>query len=125
MTTIELISGASVLIISLIYYRENRKRKEADTRLIDTNSLTKTIKALEEERESLLNRMQKQIDSMQKRMDELQAELDLMKNSLRLKDAELINTEKTLNIYKRSFVCRIECDKDICPIETKLNELKK
>ena len=69
---------------SLLYYRENKKHKQADTRSIDVESLTKTIKVLENERESLLNRMQSQIDDMERRMKLLQDELDTMKITIKI-----------------------------------------
>ena len=108
---------------SLLYYRENKKHKQADTRSIDVESLTKTIKVLENERESLLNRMQSQIDDMERRMKLLQDELDTMKSILRMKDSELLVSETKILTYNRAIACRIACDTKVCPIMDKLDDI--
>ena len=119
----EIASGAIILVGSLLYYRENKRHKQADTRSIDVESLTKTIKVLENERESLLNRMQSQIDDMERRMKMLQDELDTMKSILRMKDSELLVSETKILTYNRAIACRISCDTKICPIVDKIKEL--
>ena len=119
----EIASGAIILAGSLLYYRENKRHKQADTRSIDVESLTKTIKVLENERESLLNRMQSQIDDMERRMKMLQDELDTMKSILRMKDSELLVSETKILTYNRAIACRISCDTKICPIVDKIKEL--
>lgn len=119
----EIASGAIILVGSLLYYKENKRHKQADTRSIDVESLTKTIKVLENERESLLNRMQSQIDDMERRMKMLQDELDTMKSILRMKDSELLVSETKILTYNRAIACRISCDTKICPIVDKIKEL--
>ena len=119
----EIASGAIILAGSLLYYRENKRHKQADTRSIDVESLTKTIKVLENERESLLNRMQSQIDDMERRMKLLQDELDTMKSILRMKDSELLVSEKKILTYNRAIACRIACDTKVCPIMDKLDDI--
>ena len=119
----EIASGAIILAGSLLYYRENKRHKQADTRSIDVESLTKTIKVLENERECLLNRMQSQIDDMERRMKMLQDELDTMKSILRMKDSELLVSETKILTYNRAIACRISCDTKICPIVDKIKEL--
>lgn len=86
-------------------------------------SLTKTIKVLENEREILLNRMQIQIDDMERRMKMLQDELDTMKSILRMKDSELLVSEKKILTYDRAIACHIACDTKVCPIMDKLDEI--
>lgn len=119
----EIASGAIILVGSLLYYKENKRHKQADTRSIDVESLTKTIKVLENERESLLNRMQSQIDDMERRMKMLQDELDTMKSILRMKDSELLVSEKKILTYDRAIACHISCDTKVCPIMDKLDEI--
>lgn len=119
----EIASGTIILVGSLLYYKENKRHKQADTRSIDVESLTKTIKVLEGERESLLKRMQNQIDDMEKRMKALQEELDIMKNSLKKKDYELLGAENKILIYDRAFQCRVLCELKDCPVSDKYKEL--
>lgn len=119
----EIISGTIILAGSLLYYRENKRHKQANTRSIDVESLTKTIKVLECERESLLKRMQNQIDDMERRMKMLQDELDTMKSLLRMKDSELLVSEKKILTYDRAIACRVSCDANVCPIMDKLYEI--
>jgi len=119
----EIASGTIILAGSLLYYRENKKHKQADTRSIDVESLTKTIKVLENERESLLNCMQSQIDDMERRMKLLQDELDTMKSILRMKDSELLVSETKILTYNRAIACRISCDTKVCPIMDKLDDI--
>ena len=119
----EIASGAIILVGSLLYYKENKRHKQANTRSIDVESLTKTIKVLENERESLLNRMQSQIDDMERRMKMLQDELDTMKSILRMKDSELLVSETKILTFNRAIACRISCDTKICPIVDKIKEL--
>ena len=119
----EIASGAIILAGSLLYYRENKRHKQDDTRSIYVESLTKTIKVLENERESLLNRMQSQIDDMERRMKMLQDELDTMKSILRMKDSELLVSERKILTYDRAIACRIACDTKVCPIMDKLDDI--
>ena len=119
----EIASGAIILVGSLLYYKENKRHKQADTRSIDVESLTKTIKVLEGERESILKRMQDQINDMDRRMKLLQEELDTMKNNLKAKDSELLVAEKEILTFNRAIACRISCDTKICPIVDKIKEL--
>lgn len=108
-TTIATIAGAigglSALIVSFLYYRENKNRKVAETKAIEITSLTKTIEQLERDR------------------DTMREEIDFLKNSLRVSDAEKITIERDLNIHKRAIGCRVNCPVTVCPIENKIKEL--
>lgn len=101
------LGGLSAVIVSVLYYRENRNRKQAEIKAIEIDSLTAVIEQLKKDRDSM------------------RVEIDELKRALRQSDSEKISIEKNLNCYMRAFNCRVECDSKKCPIETKINELKK
>lgn len=105
LSSLSALGGLSAVIVSLLYYRENRRRKKAKTKAIDIESLVTTIEVLQKDKLA----MHEDIQSMR-------AEIDVLKRSLRISDAEKIGIEKDLNIYKRAFGCRVECDRTACPI---------
>ena len=100
------LGGLSAVIVSVLYYRENRNRKRAEIKAIEIDSLTEVIEQLKKDRDSM------------------RVEIDDLKRALRQSDSEKISIEKDLNCYVRAFNCRVECDKDLCPVEKKINELK-
>lgn len=99
------IGGLSALIVSILYYKQNKRRKQVETKAIEIESLTKLVHELQRDR-----------DSMKKEIDEL-------KNALRVSDAEKINMERENIIYKRSFMSRSLCDRENCPIVEKRDTL--
>jgi septal ring factor EnvC (AmiA/AmiB activator) len=106
------LGGTSAIIVSLLYFKENKRRKQAETKSIDIEALTNTIEVLQEDKE----KMRKEVNDMRK-------EIDTLKTSLRVSDAEKIGIERDLNIYKRAVGCRVQCDREQCPIELKLDVL--
>ena len=106
------LGGLSATIASFLYLKENKLRKQAETKSIEIDSLTDTIKLLQDDKKQM------HID-----MKLMREEIDTLKKSLRVSDAEKIGIETDLNTYKRAFGCRVECESDKCPIETKLDVL--
>lgn len=106
-TLLGAIGGLSALIVSVLYYRENRNRKVAETKAIEIDTLTQVI------------------DQLKKDRDSMRIEIDELKNALRVSDTEKITIERDLNIHKRALGCRVNCPIEICPIENKINELIK
>ena len=101
------LGGLSAVIVSVLYFRENRNRKRAEIKAIEIDSLTIVIEQLKKDRDSM------------------RVEIDNLKQALRMSDSEKILIEKDLNCYVRAFNCRVECDKEVCPIEDKISKLKK
>ena len=102
------LGGLSAVVVALLFFKEIKKRKQADTRSIDIDNLSKTIKQLEKDR------------------DYMQLEIKELKQSLRMSDAEKIGIERELNIHRRAVNSVYECSilPDKCPILLKLKELK-
>ena len=100
------LGGLSALIVSILYYKQNKKRKQVETKAIEIDSLTKLVHELQRDR-----------DSMRKEIDEL-------RNALRVSDAEKVSIEHRNNVYQRAVNDRILCEKDVCPILEKLKLLK-
>lgn len=100
------IGGLSALVVSILYYKQDKKRKQVETKAIEIDSLTKLVHELQRDR-----------DSMRKEIDEL-------RNALRVSDAEKVSIEHRNNVYQRAVNDRILCEKDICPILEKLKLLK-
>jgi septal ring factor EnvC (AmiA/AmiB activator) len=100
------IGGLSALVVSILYYKQDKKRKQVETKAIEIDSLTKLVHELQRDR-----------DSMRKEIDEL-------RNALRVSDAEKVSIEHRNNVYQRAINDRILCEKDVCPILEKLKLLK-
>ena len=100
------IGGLSALVVSILYYKQDKKRKQVETKAIEIDSLTKLVHELQRDR-----------DSMRKEIDEL-------RNALRVSDAEKVSIEHRNNVYQRAVNDRILCEKDVCPIFEKLKLLK-
>lgn len=111
-TIIGSLGGLSGIIAFFFYYKENKKRKQVETRSIDIKALSDTIDILQKDKEK-----------MHKDLQDMRAEIDTLKKSLRLSDSEKIGLERDLNIFNRAMVCRYECDKEHCPIELKIESL--
>ena len=99
------LGGLSALIVSILYYKQNKKRKQVETKAIEIESLTQLVHELQRDR-----------DSMKKEIDEL-------KNALRVSDSEKISMERENVIYRRSFMSRSLCDRVNCPIIEKRDTL--
>ena len=99
------LGGLSALIVSILYYKQNKKRKQVETKAIEIESLTQLVHELQRDR-----------DSMKKEIDEL-------KNALRVSDSEKISMEREIVIYRRSFMSRSLCDRVNCPIIEKRDTL--
>jgi uncharacterized protein YlxW (UPF0749 family) len=99
------LGGLSALIVSILYYKQNKKRKQVETKAIEIESLTQLVHELQRDR-----------DSMKKEIDEL-------KNALRVSDSEKISMERENVIYRRSFMSRSLCDRENCPIIEKRDTL--
>jgi len=92
------LGGLSALIVSILYYKQNKKRKQVETKAIEIESLTQLVHELQRDR-----------DSMKKEIDEL-------KNALRVSDSEKISMERESVICRRAFMSRSLCDRESCPI---------
>ena len=100
------IGGLSAVIVSVLYYKQDKRRKQVETKAIEIKSLT-----------DLVHELQRDRDSMRKEIDEL-------RNALRVSDAEKVSIEHRNNVYQRAINDRILCGKDVCPIFEKLKLLK-
>lgn len=113
-----IVGGASALIVSLLYYKENKRYKNAQSNREEIESLNEALKALRQEK----NEMKLDYDAKFKCM---QREIDRLKEDNSKKSTDLRLAEKTTLIYDRALECRIKCHNKECPIENKLNELIK
>ena len=113
-----IIGGASALIVSLLYYKENKRYKNAQSNREEIESLNEALKALRQEK----NEMKIDYDAKFKCM---QREIDRLKEDNSKKSTDLRLAEKNALIYDRALECRIKCHQKDCPIENKLNELIK
>ena len=104
--TIASIGGLSAVIVSVLYYKQDKRRKQVETKAIEIKSLTDLVHGLQRDR-----------DSMRKEIDEL-------RNALRVSDAEKVSIEHRNNVYQRAVNDSILCEKDVCPILEKLKLLK-
>ena len=100
------IGGLSAVIVSVLYYKQDKRRKQVETKAIEIKSLT-----------DLVHELQRDRDSMRKEIDEL-------RNALRVSDAEKVSIEHRNNVYQRAVNDRLLCEKDVCPIFEKLKLLK-
>lgn len=99
------LGGLSAVIVSVLYFQENKNRKRAEIKAIEIDSLTAII------------------EQLKKDSDSMRVEIDNLKRDLRVSDSEKVTIEKNMNCYVRAVNCRVECDKKKCPIEDKLKEL--
>ena len=113
-----IIGGASALIVSLLYYKENKRYKNAQSNREEIESLNEALKALRQEK----NEMKIDYDAKFKCM---QHEIDRLKEDNSKKSTDLRLAEKNALIYDRALECRIKCHQKDCPVENKLNELIK
>ena len=100
------IGGLSAVIVSVMYYKQDKRRKQVETKAIEIKSLT-----------DLVHELQRDRDAMRKEIDEL-------RNALRVSDAEKVSIEHRNNVYQRAINDRILCEKEACPILEKLKLLK-
>ena len=100
------IGGLSAVIVSVLYYKQDKRRKQVETKAIEIKSLT-----------DLVHELQRDRDSMRKEIDEL-------RNALRVSDAEKVSIEHRNNVCQRAVNDSILCEKVVCPILEKLKLLK-
>ena len=100
------IGGLSAVIVSVLYYKQDKRRKQVETKAIEIKSLT-----------DLVHELQRDRDSMRKEIDEL-------RNALRVSDAEKVSIEHRNNVYQRAVNDGMLCEKEVCPILEKLKLLK-
>ena len=47
------LGGLSALIVSILYYKQNKKRKQVETKAIEIESLTQLVHELQRDRDSM------------------------------------------------------------------------